>query len=886
MPAPRFPVFVALILGLGACNPPPPPAPEVDAAEPDAGPPRDAGHDTGPPVPVSTAHCSYEPIAATAHAGGTVEDAPLFAGAAEDHLHVPLGVTLGAYTSRSEGFGSDGFIDGRRTELAGAFASSVGIETWPRVRAIALSSGCTGTPAETDACGDTILLLKADLGVAFQGLVHTLEARLGPEFGGRVVIATSHSHSSFANYTGHLGMQVAFGSFRRSVFDTVVDDLEHVARQALASRAPARVGFHHDGAFDLDDRVQHDRRGENDALAGGPRDDHDLYVMRIDTYDPATPGDPGTPLAVVPVFGMHGTIHDGDNVYVSTEAPGGVERVLEEHFDRPVVVMHLQGAGGDVSPTGTSGTDCPAGSLLCHDFMREESVGWNALDAIVAAYDAAGADMMEHAPIEMVSRSVERGPDWTNFTVRDGQLSYAAWDGFTPVDRNVYDGSGHLISPIDEFNAPYGAALCGGASSALTPTGQIPGTRGWNDYPYGSCDRIEGVMRLLSVALSLDLGPAAPVCDTTRTTVSAFHVGDWYFSVLPGEPLTLSVDRMRELVTSVPSDHHIVVGYAQDNNGYIMVAEDWLLGGYEPTITFWGPLDGEMILERTADLFPLLMTPERENAAASDTHVVVASPPEDFVVRDPSPMAGTVPATQPAYLATRLLPAQPPGLQPAATVHRFESAFFTWIGADPIDGTPQVTLEYRPPSGTFAPVSRRSGRVVEDGDFLLSWTPDPLNHDPAMPGAPRTHYWTVEWQAVPALGQPGFEAVSSRGGLPLGTYRFVVEGPSYTIASHEFEVVAGSLELARTGGTGTNVTFTAGYHAPGGYRMLDETTGATRLAPLRGGTVDVEITTAGGTTTVNDVAVDGSGTVSLDAGAGALSLRVTDAYGNVGTLTL
>ncbi len=875
-----------LVVALG-CGSPPSDVP--DSGGPDSGPVADAGHDGGPAVPASTAHCTYEQQPATAHAGGTVSDAPIYAGIGESVLHVPIGVTMGGYADKAEGTGtgpSHGFIDNRRTEIAGAFGPSIGIETWPRARALAISTGCTATPTDLGTCEDTVLLLKADIAIGYQGLEYAVEERLGADFSGRVVIATSHSHSSFANYTAHAGMQVGFGPFRRSVFDAIVADLEAVARHALTTRLPARIGFAHDGSFDLDDRVNRDRRTENDMLAGGPRDDHDLFVIRVDTYDPTMPSEPSVPLAVLPVFGMHGTIQGANNVLVSTDAPGGVERVLEEHFDRPVLVMHLQGAGGDVSPAGfDGGTQCATGALLCNDYMRAESVGWNALDAIVTAWTSAGTSMMEHAPMEMVTRSIDRGPDWTRFTIRGGELSYAPWDGFTPADRNVVDATGALISPIDEFNAPEGAALCGGSTAPYLPTAQIPGTRGLTDYPYASCNRIEAIQHLLSSVLSIDLGSHAPICDTTRTTISAIRIGDWYMSVLPGEPLTLSVDRMRALVSStVPADHHIVVGYAHDNNGYILLPEDWIRGGYEPTITFWGPLDGEMLLEQTAQLFPLLTTPAREDAATGLTHVQVPAAVDEGTHRDASPMAGTVPASVPAYLATGLLPAMPTSMQPAASIRRLESVFFSWIGADPLDGTPEVSMEMRQSDGTFAPLTRHSGRVVSDGDFLLSWTPDPLNHDASF--SPRTHYWTVQWQAVPALGQVGFEGTDARARLPLGTYRIVVVGPSYSLHSSEFTVTAGNVEITRTGGTGTNVEVTAGYHAPTGYRMIDPGTGATPLAPIRGGTVDVGITNGTGTTTMHGVAVDMNGHVSFDAGAGATAITITDAYGNTGSLTL
>ena len=41
--------------------------------------------------------------------------------------------------------------------------------------------------------------------------------------------------------------------------------------------------------------------------------------------------------------------------------------------------------------------------------------------------------------------------------------------------------------------------------------------------------------------------------------------------------------------------------------------EDWLKGGYEPSVTFWGPLEAEYIGERLLELMPLAMTPMRED---------------------------------------------------------------------------------------------------------------------------------------------------------------------------------------------------------------------------------------------------------------------------------
>ena len=175
--------------------------------ETDAGrPPRE---DAGPPVPVSTDHCTYEEAPATAGAGGTVEAGTLSAGTADALLDLPLGTAVGSYTSRAESFGFEGFVpapDDRRTPLANAFAPSVGIETIPHSRALALSAG-----------GETVVIMKVDLSLSYQGFIHAVEANLGPEYAGKVMIAASHSHSSFGNYTGHGGMKVGFSELRREI---------------------------------------------------------------------------------------------------------------------------------------------------------------------------------------------------------------------------------------------------------------------------------------------------------------------------------------------------------------------------------------------------------------------------------------------------------------------------------------------------------------------------------------------------------------------------------------------------------------------------------------------------------------------------------------------
>ena len=817
----------------------------------------DAGSPDAPP-PASIAHCDYVPVPGTAGAGGAVEAGPLTSGAAEAPLVLPVSTALGGYTSRATFAGNEGAVDDRDTDLSGAFTGSIGVESFPRVVALALT-----TP------GDTVVIIKADLIFSDDTLTADIADRLGPAFAGKVIFATTHTHAAPMQYSADQKLAVGGGVLRRQVRDPLLDQLVAVAQAALDARRPARIGILLESGFDPDDAVTRDRRGENDELAGGSRDDDWLAMIRVDGQD-------GAPIAALPIFGMHGTVQGGDNPLMSGDAPGAIDRALEETWDAPVVVMFLQGAGGDVSPAGRGGVAPPtAAGEPFYDFARAESVGQLAAPILRDAWERAGADLRDSLALEAVTRSVRLGPDASTFAVRGGALAYAPFAEGRECDREIFGPSGEVLSPIDEFNAPVGAALCGTVDADTI----IPGGGIWNTSglaPYRSCARVDVADQLLGPLLGADFGPA-PLCSSTRTTLSAVRLGDFAIAALPGEPLTLLADRVRELSPLAP-EKTIVVGYAQGHVGYLLTAEDWLQGGYEPSINSWGPLEGEYVAERAADLLALAVTGEREDAAAGGVDRVASPVVDDADVPapDPAPMAGTVPAAPPdgLYVRGRVALA---GAQPAATVARVAGvARFVWIGEDPLAGTPRVTLQRETGPGRFADVVRRSGRPVSDGDLLLYWTPLPHRREP---GAARTHYWIAEWQAVAVSGD-----LEDRAGVPLGRYRFRVSGTGYAVTSDPFEVVDGPVQVTASV-TGRAVAIDAGYAAPEGWRLLDLEGNSNELVPVRRGPVDVVLAYGDGTSdSFPGVVLDAPGRAQVTARAGATvaEVRLTDRFGNRG----
>lgn len=833
----RAPGLALLLLSVVACG-------DDAPATPDAG--------------VTTENCTYEALPATARAGGTVTAGALTAGAADRILDVPVGTALGGYTGRAGFISSAGSVDARKVKISGTFNPSIGVMVAPRVKALALTAG-----------GETVVMLKVDAIFAYEGMLFDLEQRLGPEFAGKVLLATSHSHSAWAQFTGHGPLKLGAGQLRDIVYQRFLDTLEGAARDALAAREPAKLGVFTTSAFDPTNQINRDRRPENNMLPGGNKKDEHLALIRVDSMA-------GTPIAIVPIFGEHPVLNGEDNAFASADAVGGLERTLAEQFDRPVVVMHMQSAGADVSAAGHGGIDCNnkpgKPNDPCFSWTAEEGHGRAAVGELMAAWTSAGAAMRDSLELEMLTRSIETGPHPETFSIRDGALSYAPFDITKTPDGVVFDGSGALASPIDEFNAPVGGALCETAEP-MFPAAAIPGTEGV--LPYGSCLRLDVAGSILGPIFNIDFGvdETHPVCESTRTTVSALRIGDHVIGTLPGEVSVMIADLVREK-SPLPTKT-IVVGYAQGHVGYMLRPEDWVLGGYEPSVTFWGPLEAEHITEKMLELFPLAMTAIREDGTSDGTTRVATPTVVDNLDKDePAMLAGSVPTTIPAEVWSRT--GTPTQAQPAAQIPRVSGiATFTFVGDDPLTQTPRVTLQ-RDVSGTFVPVTRRSGRPVEDGEILLSYTPSPLQRS-----GPQKHFWVAEWQAVPWLGTTGFDTLDDRGGVPFGTYRFHVVGAGWMLDSTPFTIVGGGLALGGVTRTGGNVRVTASWHAPKGWRLLDMSLKSNQPVPIRNQAVTIELLTAGSAVVGSaTVMTDASGNVQIGDNVAATMVRVTDRFGN------
>jgi neutral ceramidase len=246
-----------------------------------------------------------------------------------------------------------------------------------------------------------------------------------------------------------------------------------------------------------------------------------------------------------------------------------------------------------------------------------------------------------------------------------------------------------------------------------------------------------------------------------RTPLSLVRLGeDLLFLSLPGEPGTGLSRKLHTALAPLGASRVLTVGYAQDHFGYLLEADDWLRGGYEPTVSAWGWKFGPYLLAET----------EAFVASIDQTQTPADQPatPEPESLR---------PIATPAN-APRILTEPQDGAR--LTTHEF-----VFEGGDPALGLPQVALEVH--DGTrFVPVMASPTRAVVNGPELLVRYAATPTYKSNPDATARQHAWTVQFETIPST--------------PLGRYRLVARGKStdaYELVSREFTVTKSVAASAR-----------------------------------------------------------------------------------------
>lgn len=691
--------------------------------------------------------------------------AGLSAGVSSRYLDFPVGVSLGGYGGRVEAiiyhpFGGGPQApegkEGRPRPHARIVPPSIGIHTRPRAQAVAVTWKPESAPEET------VVLCHIDAIFPLLALRNEVLARVkahtGADVAQSLVLTASHSHHSGAPFWNNFLVSVGgMDAYDEEIFRRFAESIARTVEEALATRQPAKLGVATRASFDPDDEVYYDRRVGNDdddlvdntdiaradsngELLGdgkpdGPIKDQRLSVFRVDRAD-------GSPLAVLFHFGVHGTALPDTNLFMAGDVTQAMELGVQDAIGRSAVVMHIQGAAGDISPTAAG-------------FAEIEGTARRMTPVIV--------DLWKQA----VARDRVDGVDIISSVQRQ--------------DRQVlgYDDP-NLAEPYTRWGAPFGQLLCGDA--LIQGTG-IPD---FND-PFVCLTRpasvsnpairkiaSEVIIPLLFNSVQVDgntqdaLGDIVVgsnpeggpyrkpflLFDTELSSLrirgaSVVHDGaqaalrDLSIAAVPGEPTTpLSMELRQKLAHKVPETTFPdtwVFGYSQDYLEYIMLKEDWITGGYEMQLQPWGPLWGEWIMTRSTQLARTLVTGE-------------AAPPEDDpAYDDPVPLQLPRPSASHQIGVVR---------QPE-TIDRFGTAVLSFIGGDPELDTPHVVLQRENAAGQFEDVRSPGGRLIDESglETILVYDYDEKHADT------EPHLWSLHWETV--------EDTSA------GTYRFRVEGVNY-----------------------------------------------------------------------------------------------------------
>lgn len=352
----------------------------------------------------------------------------------------------------------------------------------------------------------------------------------------------------------------------------------------------------------------------------------------------------------------------------------------------------------------------------------------------------------------------------------------------------------------------------------------------------------------------------------TRVPLSILQVEDVAMVTLPGEPTTGVGQKVSAALAPLGASTTLVLGYAQDHFGYLLEQDDFLRGGYEPTVSPWGWRFGQYLVDETARLV--------DTRAQAQEKPTEASPPA------PAPRPVEDSEAAPAIVTD-------PVDAPRGTLTRF-----VFTGGEPGLGTPTLALE-KEEAGAFVAVKASPTRAVVNGpDIIRRYEAAPTVE--AVPSAARRrHTWTALWESLPATA--------------LGRYRLVATGrasvagvvQAYRLESTPFSLgpSAAITTLAASALPDGRVVLTARYSPNparfdrgdpvANFRVRDFESRPDLGLPARGGamTVDARLGTASPTSLTASwsdaergyvLSIPSTGTWDLTVAPGAL----TDGLGN------
>jgi hypothetical protein len=317
------------------------------------------------------------------------------------------------------------------------------------------------------------------------------------------------------------------------------------------------------------------------------------------------------------------------------------------------------------------------------------------------------------------------------------------------------------------------------------------------------------------------------------THIGAVRLGNHVLLMFPGELTshlaTYAVQQTAQRY-NIPQNRIHCFGYANDHQWYLLTEESWMQGGYETSITMWGPRFGPWLADRTVSLAEQLFTPEIEDNTAGA--------PEPYTYKSMSNRSISPEASDrsPRFLQ-----------QPAPAYERFETVDVQWSGGFSGIDYPRVSMQLFHES-SFEDAVLPTGRVFTDQDFrtILEYRPEPDFDALDFPSL-RLHRWRFVWETT-SEAQAGMYRIRITGVWHNGQHEM-----PYALTSEPFvlspcgRLEGSDLSVESIDGTSYRISCRGWYPpVPGSYRLLHPDYSPDGPSPVESGFASVSISVAGG----------------------------------------
>ncbi|MCX7943641.1 MAG: neutral/alkaline non-lysosomal ceramidase N-terminal domain-containing protein [Deltaproteobacteria bacterium] len=531
---------------------------------------------------------------------------------------------------------------GPKTPYNKELGGSTGFWDRPTVKAVVFDNGV-----------ERIVYVRNGLGWSqdylISGIAKELEKRFSENYIDKILMSSSHSHSYPARFW-HLLPEMGLGvlghdKFNKEIWERCVKSHADAIEMAIKNMVPARLGYILDDNFDPGDYITRNRRQES-----MPFKDKRSAIIKVE-YDGGEHD--GKILAVIMRYGSHAT-HMQDTL-MTGDAPIAAEMISEEVLSSKlgyfVPVVYMNGDAGNTAPAGDKNPD---GKVVGRkDIHQIQAIGY-----YVAKY------ILDRLPLVKTKNDIELEMVTKRIPFSRKYLGYKDNEFFKYEEGK----------PIPYY---LGAFQCCVEYKA----------GGYKDGELGC---------LLETSF---LNYNRPVYQFTKSRLAAANLGGLYLVSVNGEPSAQYGDYVVKELKNKGMKDVITVGFSMDHHLYILLRDEWLLGGYESSMSIWGFKNGEYIAKESIELASQLLTPEKEN-----NHNNLK--PEWWEDNE-QPVVPLAAKEKPAFF-----------VNPPASVVRTDIVLAKWHGGHPGVDNPVIYLQKKN-GGNFEDVKFAGGISYTDTHFHM-----------------------------------------------------------------------------------------------------------------------------------------------------------------------